>query len=397
MKNILRLAANEGDTILANAADGGSPFAILQGDGFVVPYGDFPHKLGMQKFDRAAADAMVAAHNSALNRLARHFGGGTYPVYVGHPDLPGSKDADKRAYGWIENMRAGEDGLHLAVKWSDAGRELIENAHFKFYSPLWWTRKIKGGIQPIGLKSMGLTNDPNIPVPALANEAAADDDDLQPDNQPTTDTMNPDILAALGLEEGATPEEVLAKITELKAAADAANADNSELETAKAEAETLKAEKQAAEEAKTTAENARDTAITERDAARESLRIAANCAVQNAVTAGRLTIADAESKLTEILAANDLEAAITDLGKLPPVVKTSSATGDLGNAKARIVIAANDEAAARKSEREQLVANEFEATNPSLSLGERKRIAWRRASAKNPALFGKKDSSGAAA
>jgi len=45
--------------------------------------------------------------------------------------------------------------------------------------------------------------------------------------------------------------------------------------------------------------------------------------------------------------------------------------------------------AAARANRAQLVANEFEATDKTLSTGERKRIAWRRASAKHPAAFAK--------
>ena len=52
---------NPNETILANAADGGSPFAILQPDGFLVPFGEYSHKQGLQLFDRTAADAIVAA------------------------------------------------------------------------------------------------------------------------------------------------------------------------------------------------------------------------------------------------------------------------------------------------------------------------------------------------
>jgi hypothetical protein len=158
-------------TILANAADQSTPFQILQPDGFMVPYGKYPHKQGLQIFDREAAAEIVKAHNSSLSKHPHRGTGGSYPVYVGHPDLPGSKDTDKRAYGWIENMAVREQGLHLSVKWSDEGRKLVENAHFKFYSPLWWLKKVNGGMRPIALKSMGLTNDPNIPVPALANES----------------------------------------------------------------------------------------------------------------------------------------------------------------------------------------------------------------------------------
>jgi hypothetical protein len=404
------------DAILANAADGGSPFAILQSESFLVPYGEFPHKMGLQKFDRAAADEMVAAHNSALSRLARWARGEktTYPVYVGHPDLPGSKDTDKRAYGWIEEMAAENDGLRLTVKWSEAGRELVENAHFKFYSPLWWTRKLKtGGIRPVGLKSMGLTNDPNIPVPALANERETEDleteDGRQEESQnaepnENEEPMKPEILAALGLEEGATPEEVLAKITELSTAANKAEADAETLKAEKLKAEAAETALAAANETITTLETAKTDAETLATAANEkittlegALQIAANHAVQAAVTTGRLTPAEAESKVTEILAANDFQAALGDLGKLHAKVKTESTTGDLGSAKSRLVLASNDAAKAAREERAQLVENEFQATNPAQSIGERKRIAWQRAQKKNPELFGKADSTGATA
>lgn len=389
----LILAAN--NAILANATEHDTPFAILQGDGFFVPYGTYRHREGMQHFDRAAADEMVAAHNSLVSKFKAIVTGNakSYPVYLGHPDLPGTKDTDKKAYGWIDDIQPREDGVFFPCRWSDPGRELIENAHYRFYSPVWWTRKMPtGGIRPVIFKSMGLTNEPNIPVPALANEAPTDPTET---NAQTND-MNPEILAALGLQEGATPEEVLAKITALnEAAAKAAPATDAETETpenpAAAETETPEGDPPAAK-VEVEVEN---EAVTELEG---RLRIAANAAVQTAVSAGRILPADAEAKVDEILAANDIATALADLGKLEAKFKTASTTGDLGNAKARLMVAANDEKAAAKAQREQLVANEFENTNPSLSVGERKRLAWRRAQAKKPELFAtSKNSSGAAA
>jgi hypothetical protein len=390
-----RLVANDAETaMLANAAEGGSPFAILQDNSFVIPYGDFPHKQGLQKFDRVAANEMVATHSGMLNKLMSWARGekASYPVYVGHPDLPGSKDADKRAYGWIENMSAEDDGLHLDVKWSDEGRKLVENAHFKFYSPLWWTKKVKGGIRPVGLKSMGLTNDPNIPVPALANETATEDLEKEEPRQeeemmqevPAVPVLS-EVLAALGLAEDAAREVVMDKISSLLATAE-------RMATAETDAETMKSEKEKAE-ADLSAANERATA------AEAALQVAANHAVQAAVNAGRITPAEAEVKQAELLAANDFAGALQELGKMPAKVKTLSATGDLGNAKCRLVVAANDAGKARREERAQLVGNEFQNTNPSKSLGERKRIAWERARRKNPEAFGEKvkDSSGSAA
>jgi hypothetical protein len=390
----LTLAANDAaETLLANATEGSSPFAILQGDGFLVPFGNFPHKQGLQLFDKAAAEAIVAAHNGITAKLTRWVTGGSYPIYVGHPDLPGSKDTDKRAYGWIENMRVTDEGLHLSAKWSEAGRELVENAHFKFYSPLWWTRKIKGGIQPVALKSMGLTNDPNIPVPALANEAETEEyrnQNPEEESQTDNDTMKPKLLEALGLEETASDEDVLAKIVSLKEAAEAAA--NAEKPEAAADPDALKM----AEEGKAAAEEKARLAEEEKAAANgkviqlgEFLAAAAANAVDSAIAAGKITPAEKDAKVTEILAANDFTAALKELNAAAPKVKTASATGDLGSAKSRMVLAANDESKAAREERAQLVENEFQATNPNQSLGERKRLAWQRAQKKNPELFGK--------
>jgi hypothetical protein len=138
------------------------------------PLGDFRHARGVQRVDRSAAEAMVAQFNSFRGRLGRLFGG--VPFYVGHPDLPGASEiVDRKAYGWIAEIETREDGLYGRVKWSDAGRELLRNAHFKFYSPYWEAREIgsENGhrvFRPVALISVGLTNQPNIPVRPLANE-----------------------------------------------------------------------------------------------------------------------------------------------------------------------------------------------------------------------------------
>lgn len=371
--------APEAVTVAANAVDGEAVFEVRDDGSFFVPYGEYPHKVGMQVFDREAANEIVARHNGIMPRLVKWLTGRpmSYPVYIGHPDVPGTADSDKRAYAWIESVEAGNDGLTAVPKWSEPGAEMIRQGHFRFYSPVFFLREAgRGRMRVTGLKSMGLTNNPNIPVPALANE-----EDSQPNND-----MNPEIIAALGLEEGATPEECLAKITALKDAASAAEAEKAEAENAKCAAETAATE---AGEAKQTAEN-------ELAAAKQAIEVAANRAVQAAVTAGKLTPAEAEAKTTEVLAANDLGAALAGLDALPPKVKTESTTGNLGAAKTRLVTAANDEAAARRDQRAAAVANELAATNPALPDSERKRIAHERAARRNPELFSNKSSGSAA-
>lgn len=396
-------ANNQAQALVANGHDGGAVFELSQPDSMFIPYGSFRHKLGQQIFDRKAAEDMIAANNGMLAKLGRALGGkNEVPVYVGHPDIPGTKDTDKRAYGWADasGMIAENEGLRIPVRWSDAGTELVANAHFRFYSPAWWLAKTPRGMVPTGLKSIGLTNDPNIPVPALANEFQEENQDGKiqdsreeeeveptPPVAPTTPAaISAELMEALGLTAEATEEEVLAAVQALKDAATAAENAKAEAETAKAAAEGSMTE---AETAKAAAEEHLTLAENERNAAQAALKIATDHAVQSAVVCGRITPAEADAKAAEILAANDLAVALQELGKMPAKVKTVSTTGDLGNAKAKLVLASNDAASAAKAERAQLVANEYDATNPALSIGERKRIAWRRAQAKHPKLFSK--------
>ncbi len=377
--------------LLGNAAEGGATFDILQPDSFFIPFGEYPHKAGLQLFDEKAAQAIAANHNGLLSKISRWASGASYPVYIGHPDLPGSKDADKRAYGWIENMTVEAGGLRLGVKWSDEGRDLVSNAYFKFYSPLWWTTKAKGGIRPTALKSMGLTNDPNIPVPALANEAdptdPTDPTNLQTE---TTDEMKPELLAALGLDPAATHEDAMAAIAQLTQAA-APTAEEAPAAEA-TETPAVEAAEPAAEEEIPAGEADPEKQVAD-DCAAAKVKSAANDAATAAVASGRILFAEHAATVESLLAANDFGSALADLRAAAPKVKTVSATGPLGAAKVQLVIAANDEVAGRRAERAVAVANELQAiTNPLMPDGERRRVAWQRAQAKNPSLFGKAES-----
>jgi hypothetical protein len=79
--------------------------------------------------------------------------------------------------------------------------------------------------------------------------------------------------------------------------------------------------------------------------------------------------------------------------------KLAANTGDLAgkgpNFPARRAETA--ETITRRNDRAFLVANEYAATNPAFSEGERKRIAWQRAQKKNPQVFGLKPQQGSSA
>lgn len=140
----------------------------------LAEYGDWPHPQGLQRFTRESAEGLVRHFKSLRGRLARKFGG--LPIYIGHPDdehfAGQSGHTDTRAYAWIDALEARPDGLYILPRWSDAGQNLLRNAFYKFLSPRWAMKPLAGGVfEPVRLISVGLTNHPNMPGDAIANEA----------------------------------------------------------------------------------------------------------------------------------------------------------------------------------------------------------------------------------
>ncbi|MBC2593050.1 hypothetical protein H5P28_02135 [Ruficoccus amylovorans] len=176
----------------------------------LADYGDWPHARGVQRLSREAATRMCDYFKSLRGRLARRFGG--LPVYIGHPDDPGfsgqSGHDDTRAYAWIADMQDRDDGLYVLPRWSQAGRELLANAFYKFLSPRWAMRHLDGNLyEPVRLISIGLTNQPNIPGEAIANEIirpsapqqVPDSTDTHTAEEPTTEVRPVEALDVLEL------------------------------------------------------------------------------------------------------------------------------------------------------------------------------------------------------
>ena len=157
-----------------------SAFTPVQDDYLQLsPLGLFPHARGFQNVDRPALEGLVKNFNSFFARLGRRFAG--VPFYVGHPDVRGLENMypDRKAYGWIMELEVREDGLYGRPKWSKAGRELIADGHYKFLSPYWSAERAgdhqgRTVFRPTNLISVGLTNEPNLPVLPLANAADGD-------------------------------------------------------------------------------------------------------------------------------------------------------------------------------------------------------------------------------
>lgn len=142
-----------------------------------IPFGSYEHQLGLQIFGKPEAQSCVAAFNE--RKSIAGFKG--TPIYVGHPDVKSFQDKyrDHSAYGWITLMAVNEaEGrLELTVDWTDPGTELIANEAFAYFSPLWLSMKRAGNIHPFAVKSVGLTQEPNIQYLAVACEELADEEE----------------------------------------------------------------------------------------------------------------------------------------------------------------------------------------------------------------------------
>lgn len=176
----------------------------------LVDYGEHPHRLGMQVITEESASEMVKNFHSLWGKFSRRFRG--VPIYIGHPDDPHFQGkpghSDTRAYAWVKDIAARHDGIWILPKWSEAGRDLLKNAYFKFLSPRWEMTPL--GAQrftPRALVSIGLTNNPNIPVEAIANQIDIQDEALSND-----DSREPAIEAQSASSQELSPSEETQKI-----------------------------------------------------------------------------------------------------------------------------------------------------------------------------------------
>lgn len=306
-------AAGDALTIESNAYS-------VAAETMLIPYGDHPHKNGVQRLTRETAETMVSNFNSFLAKLGRLFGG--MPVYIGHPDDPAfsNQHTDARAYAWIMGMEAREDGLALIPKWSKPGEEIVSNAHYKWFSPRWACREIgrengRAILAPSRLISVGLTNMPNIAgIPPLANEDLSAGE--VPADQPEEITMDllKRLLALLKMPETATVDDLVSQITALLAKMDTTMAE--------CNAATL-----AANEAKTALANAETARAAERGARIELL-------VSNAIASGRITPAQKDQWIKDL--SEQFDAKSVELSNAQPVLNVAPVTAGLGARKTEI-------------------------------------------------------------
>lgn len=127
------------------------------------------------------------------------------PVDVEHStQLKAPKGEAAPAVAWGKSLEVRPDGsVWGTFDWNDSGCAMVMGRQYRYYSPAYIIDSKTMNI--VGIKSVGLTNTPNLEVPALNHM------------QEKGDTMNlVALLAALGLTSTATFEDALNSITKMK-------------------------------------------------------------------------------------------------------------------------------------------------------------------------------------
>jgi hypothetical protein len=275
-----------------------------------LPFGDYPYGRktladGRKRYILQRIDAASVPHLRSALANAKARGSLGVPVYAGHPDVEelAAKYPDKRSWGWITDYRDADDGLALQVAWNDAppGRAFLWHSPF-WIGPILADDGSTAVMHVREIKSLGLTNDPNIHAFRVPNERAGHEENEMELSR---------LIELLGLPGDSDQAAVEAALATLREKAGKADAKETEASAAKAEADTAKDEAQAA-----------NTALANERTAR------AEAVIDLAIAEGRLPKAERDAQVA--LFGKDFEAANTALQARKPVLKTREVSKDIG-------------------------------------------------------------------
>lgn len=154
----------------------------------MIPTGIFTGRDG-RSWNNSDPDGVVAAFTMKL------------PFDVEHATE--TREGNTEAVGWIVELQNRSGEIWGRVEWNAEGSELIEGKKFGFYSPAFDYSPVDGRV--VAMSSAGLTNKPNLYVPAL-------------NNQEDHTVKLPIILTQLlGLAEDATAEQAVTAINAMQA------------------------------------------------------------------------------------------------------------------------------------------------------------------------------------
>lgn len=133
------------------------------------------------------------------------------PIDIEHASEHKAPQGDPApAMAWVKQLEARENGsIWGLVEWNREGDTLVTSKQYRYLSPVFFYEKDSRRITR--LSSVGLTNKPNLHLKALNQR------------QPTEEhSMDEELLAALGLQAGATRDDVKQAINQLKNSANKA-------------------------------------------------------------------------------------------------------------------------------------------------------------------------------
>lgn len=157
--------------------------------------------------DRAAMGAVLAAFPRRGRPLVIDWEHAT--------ELRALKGEEAPAAAWMHELQERGGELWARVEWTPRAAEQVENREYRYLSPVFTYQKSTGRI--LEVVSAGLTNSPNLRLQALNHEA--NNHSNQEDDMP----LKP-IAKALGLDEGATADQIITAANSLKAQAEKAPA-----------------------------------------------------------------------------------------------------------------------------------------------------------------------------
>jgi len=171
----------------------------------LIPAGDVIQGRDGRKWKKSDPQKVILNSMTRLSRLVIDENHAT--------DLAAPKGGSSPAMGWMTNLRTREGGSIWAdVEWTKRGSQAVLNKEYSFISPV-FLHDDQGEITVV-LRA-GLTNSPNLQLPALNAEHGSDG---KPEKNNTEVSMNKELCAALGLSENATEAEVIAAVKALNAA-----------------------------------------------------------------------------------------------------------------------------------------------------------------------------------
>ncbi|MFK3690408.1 phage protease [Agrobacterium tumefaciens] len=110
------------------------------------------------------------------------------------------------AAGWIKEVEARPDGLYGRVEWTATAANAIKAKEYRYISPVYFHTKAG---EVLALQTVALTNVPNLDLFEISAHS------IFSAAQPTTEVSMKRLLAALGLAEGGSEDDVLVAINSL--------------------------------------------------------------------------------------------------------------------------------------------------------------------------------------